>query len=139
MKDHKVSYKVLQLELAELIPVQLPVVTGHSWVCSHNSAGDVSSHLSTLCTGLPFPLIAVVLRNPAHLIVQGCKFLPIDPVLLISVALNFEIFLVVYRLPKFGARSNLPALACLLMKFCGQQSPAIYANTEHALLTLSFC
>lgn len=69
MKDYKVSYTVLQLEQAELIPVQLPVVTGDSWLWSHNLASGVSSCLSTLCTGLSFPLIAVVIQNLAHLIV----------------------------------------------------------------------
>lgn len=93
MKDCKVSYTVLQLEQAELMPEQLPVVTGNSWLCSHHLASGVSSHLSTLCAGLSFYLlIAAVTQNLTHLIVQWCKVLLIDTVFLTSVALIFESF-----------------------------------------------
>lgn len=63
MKDYKVNDTVLQ---AELLPAELPVVTGGSWLCSHNLIGAVNSHSSTLCTGLSLPQITVVIGHLAH-------------------------------------------------------------------------
>lgn len=42
MTNCKVSSTVLQPERAEVVPVELPVVTGNSWLCSHSLASGES-------------------------------------------------------------------------------------------------